>query len=285
MGTRPDRPDTPRELLAAARTPEPRAHPPLRAAGRGAGLDAVRLLDAEPELAAAIPPAELPVARRSVLVPGLRLAPGPWTPGADLAGAIALLVIDGIIVRKGAVLGAPDAALFGPGDVFDTALLDDPSLESHVLVATQLAVLDGRLILAARRWPQLVSGLTRQLLAGRQNEHRLAVIRSLPRVEERLLALMADLAARWGRVTPAGLVVALPATHELLGRLVGARRPTVSLALAALKDQGLLRHMHDGRWLLPTEAVEWASTAVPPHPARTRADRPAHRAPGGGGGA
>jgi CRP/FNR family transcriptional regulator, cyclic AMP receptor protein len=243
-------------------------------AARGvSGLDAVRLLDAEPELAVGVPHAERTAAHRTVVVPGVRLGPGAWVPRHDISAAMGLLVVDGVVVCKGRVFRCPDAQLFGPGDFFDAALLGDESLEWRVLVAAQLAILDARLILAARRWPQLVGGITRRLFDGQRHEHRLAVIRALPRVEERLLALMADLAARWGHVTPEGLVVALPATHELLGRLVGARRPTVSLALAALKDEGLLGHAADGRWLLPPEAAEWPATGVPAHTAQPRVRR------------
>jgi hypothetical protein len=36
----------------------------------------------------------------------------------------------------------------------------------------------------------------------------------------------------------------------VLGRLVGARRRTVSQALAAFRDEGLLGHAADRRWLL-----------------------------------
>lgn len=46
------------------------------------------------------------------------------------------------------------------------------------------------------------------------------------------------LADRWGRVTPDGVIVPLKLTHEALGRLVGAQRPTVTLALGELVASG-----------------------------------------------
>jgi hypothetical protein len=55
-------------------------------------------------------------------------------------------------------------------------------------------------------------------------------------------------------VTPGGLVVPLQFTHEALGRLIGARRPTVSLALKELSSAGLLSRRDDGAWLLRPDA-------------------------------
>jgi hypothetical protein len=46
------------------------------------------------------------------------------------------------------------------------------------------------------------------------------------------------------------VAVALPLSHSALGRLVGARRPTVSLALKELGAQGLVGRREDGAWLL-----------------------------------
>jgi CRP-like cAMP-binding protein len=45
-------------------------------------------------------------------------------------------------------------------------------------------------------------------------------------------------------------VLDLPLTHELIGRMVGARRPTVSLALAELAQAGTLVRRLDGAWVL-----------------------------------
>jgi DNA-binding transcriptional ArsR family regulator len=42
----------------------------------------------------------------------------------------------------------------------------------------------------------------------------------------------------------------LSLSHRLLGQLVGARRPTVTLALARLDDAGLVHREDDGTWVL-----------------------------------
>ena len=66
------------------------------------------------------------------------------------------------------------------------------------------------------------------------------VICQLPRVEDRVLAVLWLLAESWGHVTPAGVRLPLALTHETLGALIGARRPTVTLALRKLTDDGTL---------------------------------------------
>jgi CRP/FNR family cyclic AMP-dependent transcriptional regulator len=81
-----------------------------------------------------------------------------------------------------------------------------------------------------------------------------AAIVGLPRVEERVLALFWQLADRWGVVRPEGVVVQLPLTHALIGQLVGAQRPTVSLALQSLADDGLLLRGDIGAWTLDHES-------------------------------
>jgi len=56
---------------------------------------------------------------------------------------------------------------------------------------------------------------------------------------------------RWGRVTPDGVVVPLELTHAALARVLGAARPTVTLAIRELERAGCLARRADGRWLLP----------------------------------
>jgi hypothetical protein len=75
------------------------------------------------------------------------------------------------------------------------------------------------------------------------------VVCQLPRVDQRLLALMWLLAESWGRVTPAGTTLPLKLTHDALGALIGARRPTVTLALRDLSERGAIVRQDQG-WLL-----------------------------------
>jgi hypothetical protein len=103
-----------------------------------------------------------------------------------------------------------------------------------------------------------------------QQAERLAtqlVVCQLPRVDQRLLALLWLIAESWGRVTPTGTVVPVRLTHETLGALIGARRPTVTLALRELTERGAIVRQSGG-WLLfedpPKPTVRAESIPIPP---------------------
>ena len=81
----------------------------------------------------------------------------------------------------------------------------------------------------------------------------------LPRVDQRLLAMMWLLAESWGQVTSAGTTLPLTLTHDTLGGLVGARRPTVTLALGELTDRGAIVRQDRG-WLLLEPPPESSGT-------------------------
>jgi CRP/FNR family cyclic AMP-dependent transcriptional regulator len=80
------------------------------------------------------------------------------------------------------------------------------------------------------------------------------LIAHLPRAEHRVLLQLWHLADRWGGVTPEGTVLPLALTHDLLGQLTAARRPTVTLAVSALESEGYVRRLDDGAWLLMAAA-------------------------------
>lgn len=58
------------------------------------------------------------------------------------------------------------------------------------------------------------------------------------------------LAERFGRVTAEGISLEMPLTHEMLAKLVGATRPTVTTGLGRLTARGLLTREPDGNWWL-----------------------------------
>ena len=98
-------------------------------------------------------------------------------------------------------------------------------------------------------WPQIPRALLRR--AGRRTR-ALNVQRAIcaqPRLDVRLSLLLWHLAARWGKVEPGGIRVPVPLTHQLLGRLVGAERPSVSHALSRLAHAGLVTG-HGDQWHL-----------------------------------
>jgi CRP/FNR family transcriptional regulator, cyclic AMP receptor protein len=222
----------------------------------------IRLLDAEPGLAVGLATAKHEALSRLV-VPALRLPAGDWTPPERLDARIGAVVVGGMLLRAGDSFGRADLQLFGPGDILDGEAFAEPGTTWRVLEPAHLAVLGDRFIVAARRWPELISGFARMLFDAQREQHMRAAICTMPRVEERILALFGHLACRWGRVTPHGITLSLPITHEILGALIGARRPTVSLALATLREQQLVTRSSQGLWLLPQDCVEWLAHGIP----------------------
>jgi CRP-like cAMP-binding protein len=83
-----------------------------------------------------------------------------------------------------------------------------------------------------------------------------AAIMSIVGVEQRLHALLWALAERWGHVGEQGVELTLKVHQQVLAEMVGARRPTVSIALGSLSDQGLLSSPAAGRWILEGEPPE-----------------------------
>jgi CRP-like cAMP-binding protein len=73
---------------------------------------------------------------------------------------------------------------------------------------------------------------------------------NLPHLEERLLGLLWALADRWGRVRFDGVLVPFRLDHEMLGRLVSARRPSISRTTGQLAERGLLRRTTERQWIL-----------------------------------
>ena len=215
----------------------------------------VSLVDTDPDLVAGVPHADLALARRMLIRPRYELPKGRWAPELLRAhdGAFGFLVIEGAILRELQLAGRECALILGPGDVLQEpsagGLLDCPATWT-ALQPTVLTVLDERFTSASQRWPLLGVNLQRRLLDQADRVALHAATAQLPRVERRVIALFWQLAERWGHVTPFGIEVPLQLTHEVLGRLVGAQRPTVTLALRDLADEGSLTRTARGGWLL-----------------------------------
>jgi CRP/FNR family cyclic AMP-dependent transcriptional regulator len=217
----------------------------------------IALLEADPELARHVTPEEASRARRAVTAPLLVLREGPFVPGEALGCGtrpFAALVISGLIARELTVGGQPTLRVLGPGDIVHAGAIGPGLLRPDecytATMPTRLAVLDDRFLHGVRHWPRLLTALVER--SGEQLDSTLIqlAISQQPRVEDRLVALFRALAERWGSAVAEGVVVPLSLTHEALGRLMGARRPTVTLALKALANDGRLTRRADGSWLL-----------------------------------
>ncbi len=176
-----------------------------------------------------------------------------------------VLVLKGVLAVNVQVGDRIASELLGPGDLVEPCQheLDDLvacATEWRSLVPTRFAILDGGFAQRVRPWPQIMQALLSRAEHRTHNLNVQRAIASQPRLEVRLALLLWHLAARWGRVEPGGIRVPLPLTHQLLGRLIGAERPSVSNALARLARSGLVTghgdewHLHgqleDQRWAM-----------------------------------
>lgn len=224
------------------------------------------LLEVEPELGDHLTADERQLVSR-VGVPVLTLSAQTLNVDGllDRTGSFAAFILDGILLNRLAVGEQPALRLLGAGDMVvrsgavRTALLSESSYRTTGRL--RLATLDDRVLLAARRFPRVFAGLQIRLAEQHQRLAAQLVICQLPRVEDRLLALMWLLAETWGRVTTSGTMLPLALTHDALGELVGARRPTVTLALKELAGRGSLLRQGE-EWLL----VEPPPGGAPPPP-------------------
>jgi CRP/FNR family transcriptional regulator, cyclic AMP receptor protein len=243
--------------------------------------EAVRLLEADPDLGALLSAGRRADAERELVVRTHRLAVGPWDV-TRLTGAsadhVGLLILDGVLSRELVVADHVSAELLGPGDLVRpwqatarASLLPVDAIWS-VLSTMTVAVLDRRFAAEAARYPEITSALFDRLSERSVRLATTQAISQLTRVDRRLKALFWHLAERWGRVSGDGVIVPLALTHRILGQLVGARRPTVSTALSELADRGELIRRPDGSWLLRGDPPDAESLAR--KPSATPAPRP-----------
>ena len=231
----------------------------------------VALLDVDPDLAAGLTPGQRERAHGELIAPVLKLPRGEWAGGSSWPadrGHVGLLMLSGVMAREVVLADTVSTELIGHGDMIRPWSRDTESqllvhtVRWQVLAEVRLAVLGRAFAAAAARWPEINVALIDRAGA---RAHRLATtqaISHLNSVERRLVALFWHLAERWGRIAPDGVVVPLKLSHRLIAELVGARRPTVSSALAALAREGTLVRRTDASWLLtgdppgaPTSAV------------------------------
>jgi CRP/FNR family transcriptional regulator, cyclic AMP receptor protein len=232
----------------------------------------VYLLDADPELAETLDEASCRAAHRYAVARSVEVPPGPWFPQRDFTvddHLLGLLVLDGVLTRDVRVRTRVATELLGAGDILRPWQPGEQG-EPGVCVAwraherLRLAVLERRLLRVAAHWPALGEAiLHRMCRRARALTFALALNQQIG-VDRRVLMLLADAARRWGRVTPAGVRVRLPLTQQTIGQIVGASRPSVSLALGALAARQEAQRDGD-EWLLSPEAAELTPAATDDH--------------------
>lgn len=221
--------------------------------------DIVRVLDVDPDLGEGLEPRALAVARPSAVARTVWLEPGPWQPLPDEwdhRGHLGLLIVDGFLERSLQVGGTRRAEPLGPGDLLrpwvhvdvDSSIPIEGSWQ--VLDLARLAVLDRRFGAAVSAWPEITAAILDRMMARSQWLAFHLAVAHLRRVETRVLVVLWHFADRWGSVRTDGVALHLNITHATLAAIVAAERPTVTLALGSLRDQGLVERGNEHLWLL-----------------------------------
>ncbi len=189
---------------------------------------------------------------------------GSWAPPQlNPVTSFGLLLLDGLVARRVDIAGALAIEIVGPGDIVRPSegppLTDAEPVQPgwEVFHRARFAVLDQRITALITRSPELSLAFADRLVRRTSRLQIFLALSHLRRIEDRLLGTLWYLAASWGRVTPRGLTVPISLTHQTLGELAGAQRPSVTLALATLREQGLVDRMPDGTYVLCGDQPPW----------------------------
>jgi CRP/FNR family transcriptional regulator, cyclic AMP receptor protein len=243
------------------------------------------LLELDPELGCLLPPERHALALRELRVRVIGIPIGEWNQ-TRVAEAdpthFGILLVEGVLAREVVLMDTVSTELLGPGDVIRPWHVEGPPellpvrVRLNALSDLRMALIDRAVSAQLGAYPEIGAVIVERMSDRAQRLAITQAISQLNRVDQRLLALFWHLAERWGRVAPNGINVPLTLSHRLLGELVGARRPTVSTALAELAREGQLMRRDDGTWMLtgeplvattdPAEAVRQRRRLVPgPH--------------------
>ncbi len=216
------------------------------------------VLREDPDLAEGLPDEIRPAVTSLLRAPVLVLHSRRWSPPADepTANTLGLLVLDGLLGQRVRIGNAVATELLMCGDILRP--WDQPTLQNlipaetdwRVFTPARLAILDQRATALIGRRPELTIALAGRLLRRARNAHYLLAVSHLSRVQDRLRALLWHIASTCGHVTPQGVKIPFRLTHEVVGEIIGAARPSVTLSFRELRDRGELIRTPDGEWVL-----------------------------------
>lgn len=159
-------------------------------------------------------------------------------------------------------------ALIEPGELFGELALLDPGARQELaetVEASTLVSLPGEaLARLLEKHSELSLGITRLVgLRRRRIEQRLKSLVFQPH-RSRLIHLLLELAERYGRRTPEGLLIDLRLSQQNLAAIIGSSRESVTLGLGELVAEGLLQRQ--GRRLIVVDlgALAAAAGEAPP---------------------
>jgi CRP-like cAMP-binding protein len=234
---------------------------PTRAVRTRGNVEFVRVLDEDPDLAARLTGSRLEEARSRLVAAVTRRPAGELALPRAHPGTLGLLVLDGVLVREVLMEDTVSAELLGTGDVLRLPAADHATrlLRSNVrwtvLRPARIALLGRHCAAAVGDYPEVNAALFDRVAERAERLGITQAICQLNGVDRRVLSLLWHLAERWGRVAGDGIVMPLPLPHRIIASLVGARRPTVSTAIARLSEEGTIERRADGAWLLRGEPM------------------------------
>jgi CRP-like cAMP-binding protein len=136
-----------------------------------------------------------------------------------------------------------------------------PELDWRVFRPVRLAVLDEPLTRLIGRRPQLVVNFSGRLLRRARSVAYIMAISHQPRVAEKLRLTLWHLASSFGRVTSDGVTIPFRLTHEVLGEIIGAQRPSVTTAMRGLQKSGEVKRTPGAGYVLLGDPDEWVRSA------------------------
>jgi CRP/FNR family transcriptional regulator, cyclic AMP receptor protein len=217
-----------------------------------------RLADLYPPLVRGLPP----VAREQLTAPIVTLDRGPCPPGPSLEDHLGVLIVSGLLTREVVIGQTVATELVGAGDVLRPADNDGAGapmpfdIQWTALEPATVALLDRHFTITVGRYPEALEVLMSGAVRRAQSLSVHLAVSHMRRVDTRLLALLWHMADRWGKVGTDGVHVPLKLTHRSLGRIVGAQRPSVTVALSQLAAEGFVSRVEDGSWMLHGPAPE-----------------------------
>jgi hypothetical protein len=223
----------------------------------------LRLLDVDPDLGEGLSPEAFADARRDLIAEPLVVPRGDWNAEGTWSAVpaeLGLLIVDGVLLCEVDVGKRSTLEVLGPGDLVrpwphgrHIAEIDVSLRYTVADEMCRMVVLDAHLARQAARWPSVLGEITGRALGRATSGTLRLLVHQVVRIDDRILLSLWGLAERFGKVTADGVLVPLPINHTMMGRLVGAQRPTVSQAVGELTRRGALERTEDGGWLLHGE--------------------------------
>ena len=240
------------------------AHGPPSPSEPRRGQQVAFILAEDPELGEGLPPRSRQAANELLRARVIMINRPRWQPPElDPRTTYGLLLLDGLIGRRVRIGRAVSTELLSAGDILrpweEPCLwsLIPPEVDWRVFRPTRVAILDERVTKIICTRPELVIAFSSRLYRRARHAEYIMAISHLPKVEHKLLATLWHLASNWGKVTPQGVFIPFRLTHEVLGEILGAKRPSVTTAMTHLQQRGEVAIGAGGGYLLKGNPADW----------------------------